>query len=138
MATPVGAPDADPPGESREEVGSWTEPADWPLVAVHASMLSNGKVAVWDAFDAAVGSERIWDPETSSFAPTPSGFNLFCSGHVLLPDGRLFVAGGHKQAYEGLRSRGCSTRWPARGPPGPTCRAGAGIRPRPRSPTGAC
>ena len=23
------------------------------------------------------------------------GFNLFCSGHSFLPDGNLFVAGGH-------------------------------------------
>ena len=59
--------DADP--ERREPPdagagGSWTAPVDWPLVAVHASMLSNGKVAMWDAFGAAMGSERIWDPET--------------------------------------------------------------------------
>ena len=104
MATPVGAPAADPPGQSHEALGAWSQPVDWPLVAVHTSMLSNGKVAVWDAFDAAVGSERIWDPATTSFESTPSGFNLFCSGHTLLPDGRLFVAGGHKtKAYEGLK-----------------------------------
>jgi Concanavalin A-like lectin/glucanases superfamily/Domain of unknown function (DUF1929) len=104
MTTPVGAPTADPPGAPRERVGSWTAPEDWPLVAVHASMLSNGKVAVWDAFDAAPGSERIWNPETSTFDSAPSGINLFCSGHVLLPDGRLFVAGGHEKAYVGLRN----------------------------------
>ena len=104
MATPVGAPNADPPARPRDRVGAWAAPVAWPMVAVHASMLSNGKVAAWDAFDAAVNSERIWDPETSSFAPAPSGINLFCAGHVLLPDGRLFVAGGHEKAYEGLRS----------------------------------
>ena len=104
MATPVGDPNPSPPGRSREELGAWTQPVDWPMVAVHSSMLSNGKVAAWDAFDAAQNSERIWDPETSSFESTPSGINLFCAGHVLLPDGRLFVAGGHKQAYEGLTS----------------------------------
>ena len=91
------------PAVERDEVGTWRAPVDWPMVAVHASMLSNGKVAAWDAFDAALDSERIWDPETASFEPAPSGINLFCAGHVLLPDGRLFAAGGHKLAYEGLR-----------------------------------
>jgi hypothetical protein len=28
--------------------------------------------------------------------------NLFCSGHILLPDGRLLVAGGHFQDSQGL------------------------------------
>jgi len=69
---------------------------------VHASMLSNGKVAMWDAFGAAMGSEKIWDPVTGAFQPTPSGLNLFCAGHVLLPDGRLFTAGGHVLAYVGI------------------------------------
>ena len=71
-------------------------------MAVHASMLSNGKVAAWDGFDAAVNSEQIWDPVTRRFSRCPSGANLFCAGHMTLPDGRLFVAGGHELAYDGL------------------------------------
>ena len=51
-----------------------------------------------------MGSERIWDPATESFQATPSGLNLFCSGHVLLPDGRLFVTGGHVLPYAGIRN----------------------------------
>ena len=70
MTAPVGDPVAPGAGSRRpDRIGSWTPPADWPLVAVHASMLSNGKVAMWDAFDAAPGSERIWDPETGLFEP---------------------------------------------------------------------
>ena len=41
---------------------------------------------------------RLWDPATGIFAKTaapPPGHDLFCSGHTLLEDGRLFVAGGH-------------------------------------------
>ncbi|WP_084285447.1 LamG-like jellyroll fold domain-containing protein [Solirubrobacter soli] len=105
MAAPVVAgtpPNADPQPPSPSTVGSWTPPVNWPLVAVHASMLSNGKVAMWDAFGAAMGSERIWDPATGTFQQTPSGLNLFCAGHVLLPDGRLFTAGGHVLAYAGI------------------------------------
>src|SRR4051812_11418052 len=102
MTAPVGSPTANPPGTPRDEVGSWTAPMNWPNVAVHTSMLSNGKVVTWDAFNAAPASERLWDPETNSFVSTPSGINLFCAGHALLPDGRLFVAGGHELAYVGL------------------------------------
>ena len=33
----------------------------------------------------------------------PNGANLFCSGHVLLPDGRTMVVGGHVQPDVGIR-----------------------------------
>jgi hypothetical protein len=104
MMTPVGAPATSPPGAPKDEVGSWTAPQNWPIVAVHTSMLSNGKVAAWDAFSAALNSEQIWDPVTETMQPVPSGVNLFCSGHTLLPDGRLFVAGGHELAYVGIKN----------------------------------
>jgi hypothetical protein len=103
MTAPVGNP-ASPSGPGPDQVGSWTAPESWPMVAVHTSMLSNGKVVAWDAFSAAPQSEHVWNPETGLFEPAPSGINLFCSGHVLLPDGRLFVAGGHELAYAGLKN----------------------------------
>ena len=103
MAKPVGAPAA-AHAPARDQVGAWAPPVAWPIVAVHASMLSNGKVVAWDGFNAAVDSEQVWNPDTGAFEPAPSGVNLFCSGHVLLPDGRLFVAGGHVEAYKGLKS----------------------------------
>ncbi|HEY6889952.1 MAG TPA: LamG-like jellyroll fold domain-containing protein, partial [Solirubrobacter sp.] len=99
--TPTATPTPTPPPDAATK-GTWTPPVDWPLVAVHMSMLSNGKVAMWDAFGAALGSEKIWDPATGLFQATPSGINLFCAGHVLLPDGRLFTAGGHVLAYVGI------------------------------------
>ena len=92
---------AAPPGP--DTIGQFTAPIEWPLVPVHIASLSNGKVAVWDGFDAAVNSERVWDPATGNFDPVPTGRNLFCAGHVTLPDGRLFVAGGHIAAYEGTK-----------------------------------
>ncbi len=102
MAKPVvtGAPPAPGP----ERFGQFTPPQTWPLVPVHMATLSNGKIVVFDGFDAALNSERIWDPVTNTFSPVPTGRNLFCSGHVMLPDGRLFVAGGHIAANEGTKS----------------------------------
>jgi galactose oxidase len=53
----------------------------------------------------------LWDPSTKQVTITPkptlgdaakTNANLFCSGHALLPDGRLFVAGGHLADGSGL------------------------------------
>ena len=92
-----------PPGAGPEVTGQFAAPVTWPLVPVHIATLSNGKVAVWDGFDAALNSERIWDPATGQFDPIPSGRNLFCAAHITLPDGRLFIAGGHIEANVGLK-----------------------------------
>ena len=92
-----------PPGAGPEVTGQFAPPVTWPLVPVHIATLSNGKIAVWDGFDAALNSERVWDPATGQFDPIPSGRNLFCAAHVTLPDGRLFIAGGHIEANVGLK-----------------------------------
>ena len=91
------------PGAGPEVTGQFSAPVTWPLVPVHIATLSNGKIAVWDGFDAALNSERIWDPATGGFDPIPTGRNLFCAAHITLPDGRLFVAGGHIEANVGLK-----------------------------------
>ena len=75
----------------------------WPIVPVHLALLSDGKVAAWDGFEAAVNSEHTWDPWTEQFDSIPTGRNLFCAGHITLTDGRLLVVGGHIQAYEGTK-----------------------------------
>jgi hypothetical protein len=91
------------PGGGPETVGQFAPPVSWPLVPVHIATLNNVKIAVWDGFDAALNSERIWDPATGQFDPIPSGRNLFCAAHITLPDGRLFIAGGHIEANVGLK-----------------------------------
>ena len=89
-------------GGSADEVGSWSDPVAWPLVAIHLSLLPTGNVFAFDGFDDGPNSERIWNPATGTFTPVPYGRNLFCAGHVLLPDGRTIVVGGHVNPYEGL------------------------------------
>jgi len=38
---------------------------------------------------------RLWDPATGTSTDLPkAGYNIFCTGEVLLADGRMFVAGG--------------------------------------------
>jgi hypothetical protein len=96
-------------------VGAWSTPMEWPFVAIHSSVLPQGKVLAWTRregyTDAAQGGTqfRLWDPATNTLtalpappnAPSPStpmgtqGVNdLFCSGHAFLPNGQLLVAGG--------------------------------------------
>lgn len=45
---------------------------------------------------------NIWDPATNTFSPAAaSAYALFCAGHTSLPDGRVFLAGGHIADYVG-------------------------------------
>jgi galactose oxidase len=112
--------------------GRWEPPFPLPNVAVHAHVLPSSKVLMWGRRDSpdqslnvdpptpltpngpepppATCTPFIWDPATREATPTPqptlgqSGTlaNLFCSGHALLPDGRLLVAGGHLSDGAGL------------------------------------
>ena len=78
--------------------GEWTAPFDWPVVALHISLLPDGRVLSFGR----TGVPQIWDPATGSFTAVPSPALLFCSGHALLADGRVFVAGGHISDDHGL------------------------------------
>ena len=102
------------------EVGQWSDKMDFPAVAVHAHLLPCGKVlftsrrergedldGVSSVTHKVAGSiPHIWDPATGKFddpvVPKPPGYNTFCSGHALMHDGRLFVAGGHIRDTDGL------------------------------------
>jgi len=66
---------------------------------VHSHLLPTGKVMFWPYSDA----PYQWDPATAAIAPLANaGYNLFCSGHSSIGDGRLFVTGGHIRNNFGL------------------------------------
>jgi fibronectin type 3 domain-containing protein len=66
---------------------------------VHAHLLPTGKVMFFGYDDDA----RLWDPATGAFSTLArAGFNVFCSGHSFLPDGRLLLAGGSITKSMGL------------------------------------
>src|SRR5262245_43409296 len=85
-----------------DQIGQWSAPSAWPMVAVHMILQPDGQVLAIDAWDAAVNTERLWDPTTGNFTPVPYGRNLFCAGHVLLPDGRTLIVGGNIGGDDGL------------------------------------
>lgn len=89
------------------QAGVWSDTFAWPLVAVHAAVLPDGRVISWGGADDQVlagGSEaHLWDPVGGSFTAVPNGTtNIFCGGHALASDGRLLVAGGHVSAQVGV------------------------------------
>ena len=104
--------------------GQWGPVIPLPNVGIHAHVLPNGLVLMWGRRDnpsqslnvdpptplhqggpaapPATCTPFLWNPATGEVSKTsqptmPDGSlaNLFCSGHAFLPDGRLFVAGGH-------------------------------------------
>ena len=88
-------------------VGEWsTVPIPFPFCPIHAHTLPTGKVMIWPANRGISDNDpRSWNPADQSVSTlTPPGFNVFCSGHSFLADGRLFVAGGHIQDGVGLRN----------------------------------
>jgi hypothetical protein len=80
------------------ESGAWTAPFTWPVIAVHLVLLPDGKVLSLGR----KGVPQVWNPATGAFTSSPSPAWLFCSGHTVLPDGRVLFAGGHISNNHGL------------------------------------
>jgi len=104
-ASAAAAAAAGPP----QEVGEWGPVVDWPVVGVHVALLPDGKVLAYDSVgDNATETypvhdhtrATVWDPATGIQTPVDvdTGFNVFCSGLAHLLDGRVFLAGGNKDA----------------------------------------
>ena len=96
------------------EVGQWGPVVEWPVVAIWATLLPNGKVLAYDSIGDH-GTETyklqdhtratVWDPATGSQTEVwlRDGYNIFCSGFAHLPNGTIFVAGGNKnKLLEGI------------------------------------
>lgn len=87
-------------------VGQWNSSNVWPIVPIHTNLLPNGKVLIFDSETDSLVNPRLWDPITDTMTEVPyrDGVNLFCAGHAPLPDGSIFVAGGHQAGYVGIRN----------------------------------
>jgi hypothetical protein len=93
---------------SPERVGSWSVVADAQidgvrLNSVHAILLPNGTVLMTagsgnSSGNFAAGQFRtfVWNPATNAMQQVPTPSDVFCSGHSLLPDGRVLFWGGTK------------------------------------------
>jgi hypothetical protein len=97
--------------EAGRDRGQFSQVMGLPDLAMHTTMLPTGKVMFWSRQHE--HPPKLFDPVTKQVSDvampndhhgTGEHFNVFCSGHTLLPDGRLFVAGGHEGVFVGLKS----------------------------------
>ena len=82
--------------------GRWEPLITMPVVGIHVHLLPTGKVLLWGR----AGEAHLWDPANpgAGFAPATSPYEPFCAGHTFLPDGRLYVVGGHSVGTRGIPS----------------------------------
>ena len=74
-----------------------------PINPVHAALLHTGKVLIVSGSGNVSSNTSytvaLWDPQTGSIVVQNVGWDMFCSGMVILPDGRPFIVGG-TEAYD--------------------------------------
>lgn len=91
-----------------EELGAWdVQETPLPIRAMHTTLLSDGRVLLIagsgndeSRFDAGEFTATVWDPELDTYKDIPVPYDMFCAGHVTLPDGKVLVSGG-TEAYPG-------------------------------------
>ncbi|KRG68868.1 hypothetical protein ABB29_10350 [Pseudoxanthomonas dokdonensis] len=100
------APSPAAPGKLLPHIdGLWLKDKPWPLIAIHAALLPDGRVATYgtDGMGTQTGKfiYDIWNPKTRSLdsghltLDNTTDTDVFCSAQTLLPgSGELFIAGG--------------------------------------------
>lgn len=84
------------PARANSVEGAWSEPFKLGVVGIHSVVLHTGEVLLFDYPGGRGTRAKLWDPGTGAI--TDVGLrrrrDLFCSGHTVLPDGRVLAAGG--------------------------------------------
>ncbi|ROO83673.1 uncharacterized protein DUF1929 [Actinocorallia herbida] len=67
--------------------------------SVHTVLLYNGKVLMIAGSGNNINEfknpkTKLYDPKTNKLTDIPTPYDMFCAGHVQLPDGRVLVMGG--------------------------------------------
>jgi hypothetical protein len=95
-------PSGPAPGGGPDAVGSWDVlTTQMPVRALHSTLLHDGRLLLIagsgnDEVSFNAGSFRavVWSPTTNAFKEIPVPYDMFCAGHVTLPDGKVLLAGG--------------------------------------------
>ena len=84
--------------------GMWSPVVNWPLIAVHAALLPDGRLLTYgtrtNGQQTGFFSYDVWDPQGGLDGghltlANGTGTDIFCSSQTLLPDGSgVFLAGG--------------------------------------------
>ncbi len=101
-------------GGQANEIGEWSNVANWPLTAIHAALTADGKVLTYgtnaDGQQSGQFIYDVWNPKlglgTTSHAtlPNTTSTDLFCSAQVLIPDtGQMLLTGGDSRGLNSGR-----------------------------------
>ncbi|RDV08314.1 DUF1929 domain-containing protein [Arthrobacter sp. RT-1] len=118
--TMTGGAATPPPTTGFAATGRWTTPSSMPGRAMHATLLRDNRILLisgsgndWEGqFLPGTFQTHIWNPTTNTYTSIPTPSDMFCSGHVTLPDGKILVQGGteayagtpESASYKGLKS----------------------------------
>jgi hypothetical protein len=117
---PINEPPPSPsaPVAGSRSLGAWSSLVDWPLIAIHAALLPDGRVMTYGTNESRSGYSRfyydIFDPKLDPATPdshltleNSTGTFLFCSAQLVLPmSGELLLTGGDVQVNGTLLNRG--------------------------------
>ena len=104
------------PASANNTVGAWSTVHSWPLIAVHAVLMPDGRVLSYGT--TASGQQTgnsiyaVWDPSAGLDAghmtlPNNTGTDIFCSSQVVVPQGnQVFIAGGDNWTGAGTTNTG--------------------------------
>lgn len=82
--------------------GQWSAPLDLGGIAIHATLTHTDDILIFQYVEGQAGVDHTswvgtynWITGATLEAPLPYHRDIFCVGNNLLPDGRVFLAGGH-------------------------------------------
>ena len=97
------------PTSDAENNGEWSALEDWPLIAIHAMVLPDGKVLTFGTDERGMQSGEfiydVWDPVTGEHftIENTTGTDIFCSNMAILPaTGEIIIAGGDNRPNGGV------------------------------------
>ncbi len=104
LASALAAPLFTLSAAAQATTGQWQDGPNLPYFPVHMSMMPTGKIIMWPGDGGVSGNDpRQLDPVTGTVTSlTAPGYDIFCAGQSILPDGRMLVAGGHISNNVGL------------------------------------
>src|SRR3984893_5733666 len=82
--------------------GAWqTSPTLMPINPVHTCLMADGKILVVSGSGNYPAQTTfmvgVWDPSNNTMTTQTQGWDMFCNGMVVLPDGRPYIMGGNLQ-----------------------------------------
>ncbi|HEX2013752.1 MAG TPA: hypothetical protein VLA68_00860, partial [Nitrososphaera sp.] len=100
---------------SGQSTGSWASGSNTTTVAIHASVLPNGRIFYFagsgyhSSHQDGPYEARLLDPNTGSQSNVSMSEDLFCAGQAPLPNGNILLAGGTLR-YD-IASDNCNGKW---------------------------